>query len=310
MPTPLDAHVFREPERWDDAARITETLRRLFAPDFMDPLELDLDIEDEAVEPPPPQGAVVLVMPLPRALDEATERALTAHLPEPTQARLARFAHAPRRHQSLCGRLLAQRLANLASEAAAGSFFLREQPPEGPALADYDGRRMGRFAIAHTEFGVSVSLSRRPMGLDLEVMKPHPRLAGLSDFALGPDFAREIERLQAANPERAEEAFLAAWGAIESAQKMNGEDRKSPAASPDSDLLLEKYARTPEADVYWDSGLVARGPGGGDVPLEFLRTPVGALTLLGAPAGRVLHFVELPPEALLDEFASHVRAFL
>ncbi|WP_295476979.1 hypothetical protein [uncultured Sutterella sp.] len=308
MPTPLDALVFREPERWDDAARITDALRRLFAPDFMAPLELD--IEDEAVEPPPPEGAVVLVMPLPRELDRATERALTAHLPEPTQARLARFTYAPRRHQSLCGRLLAQRLANLASEAAAGSFFLREQPPEGPALADYDGRRIGRFAIAHTECGVAVSLSRRPMGLDLEVVKPHPRLAGLSDFALGPDFAREIERLHVVDLTRAEEAFLAAWGAIESAQKMNGEDRKSPAASPDSDLLLEKYARAPEADVFWDGGLVARDPEGGDVPIEFLRTPVGALTLLGAPAQRVLYFVKLPPEALLDEFASHVRTFL
>lgn len=310
MPTPLDALVFREPERWDDAARITDALRRLFAPDFMAPLDLELDIEDEAVEPPPPEGAVVLVMPLPRELDRATERALTAHLPEPTQARLARFTYAPRRHQSLCGRLLAQRLANLASEAAAGSFFLREQPPEGPALADYDGRRIGRFAIAHTECGVAVSLSRRPMGLDLEVVKPHPRLAGLSDFALGPDFAREIERLHVVDLTRAEEAFLAAWGAIESAQKMNGEDRKSPAASPDSDLLLEKYARAPEADVFWDGGLVARDPEGGDVPIEFLRTPVGALTLLGAPAQRVLYFVKLPPEALLDEFASHVRTFL
>ena len=50
MPTPLDALVFREPERWDDAARITDALRRLFAPDFMAPLDLELDIEDEAVE--------------------------------------------------------------------------------------------------------------------------------------------------------------------------------------------------------------------------------------------------------------------
>ena len=148
------------------------------------------------------------------------------------------------------------------------------------------------------------------MGLDLEVVKPHPRLAGLSYFALGPDFAREIERLHVVDLTRAEEAFLAAWGAIESAQKMNGEDRKSPAASPDSDLLLEKYARAPEADVFWDGGLVARDPEGGDVPIEFLRTPVGALTLLGAPAQRVLYFVKLPPEALLDEFASHVRTFL
>ena len=69
-------------------------------------------------------------MAIPDTLGPDLERALTALLPEETQHRLIRFTHPARRLQSLFGRLLAQRLANLASHAGQSPYHLREQPPE------------------------------------------------------------------------------------------------------------------------------------------------------------------------------------
>lgn len=312
MPTPIDLSGLRflKPAAFSDGDRSRAVLVDLFAPDFDDPEELLADIDDEAWEPDPPEGGVVLVTKLPEEIDPALEGELEAMLPAQTRSRLSRFQNPRRRRQSLYGRLLAQRLANIASEVSSGSYFLREQPPEGPLLADYEGRPFGRIAIAHTEEGVAASLSRRRAGIDLEILKTHERLSGLAEFALGEDFADAIRELQKADARRADEAFLAAWGAIECAQKFNGEDRKSAAASPAHEELLSKYARPPEVEVLWNKGLIARDPAGKAVPIEFLETPAGHLTLLGFPAGRSVEFLTLAPEALLEEFRSHVRAFL
>ena len=231
-------------------------------------------------------------------------------LPAQTRSRLSRFQNPHRRRQSLYGRLLAQRLANIASEVSSGSYFLREQPPEGPLLADYEGRPFGRIAIAHTEDGVAASLSRRRAGIDLEILKTHERLCGLAEFALGEAFAKAVGELQKTDARLADEAFLAAWGAIECAQKFNGEDRKSAAASPVHEELLSKYARPPEVEILWEDGLIARNPAGRAVPIEFLETPAGHLTLLGFPPERSVEILTLSPEELLEEFHSHVRAFL
>ncbi len=293
------------------------TLRALFSAQFEDPLDaaLSIDIDDESPEIDPPAGAAILLAPIPESLDPALERALVNTLPEPTRARLGRFAHPLRRRQSLFGRLLAQRLANLASECADGAYYLREQPPEGPLLADCEGRCIGRFAVAHTALGVAVSLSRRPMGIDLETRHDRPKLAELAGFALGEAFGERIAALHRADPARAVEVFFAAWGAIESEQKMNGEDRKSAAAAitPELDGMLQKYARPQAVDVAWDDrtpGVCARSPLGEAVPLEYLNTPVGLLTTLGAPAGRSIELLSITPEGLLAELETHFRSFL
>ncbi|MDO5532136.1 4'-phosphopantetheinyl transferase superfamily protein [Sutterella sp.] len=309
MPLALPELVFSQPARWNTREETRAQIKRLFAAQFEDPFGIDID--DDAPELEPPEGAAVLILPLSgEALPQSMEDAFAALLPEPTRARLKRFAHPVRRQQSLLGRVLAQRLANDASDAVNGSFFLREQPPEGPRLADFEGRSAGRFAIAHTEAGIAVSLSKHPMGLDLETRRRHPRLTDLAEFALGNGFSRELAALFATDEAKAEEAFLAAWGAIESAQKMNGEDRKSAAASPEDDERMMKYARDPEAEVRWNRGLEAVDPDDKSIALEFLDTPAGLLTLLGAEKPRTIELVTVPPEELLAEMQGHVRTFL
>lgn len=310
MPIDLSELRFQKPRSFSGAEESRALLRDLFSPDFDEFEEFGPDIDDEVHDPEPPEGGVVLVTKLPEDIDPALEGELEAILPEPTRARLARFQNPRRRRQSLYGRLLAQRLANIASEASLGSFFLREQPPEGPLLADFEGRPVGRIAIAHTDEGVAASLSRRRAGIDLEILKSHERLGGLAEFALGEAFAEEIRALRETDARRADEAFLAAWGAIECAQKFNGEDRKSAAASEAHEELLSKYARPPEVEILWEQGLIARDPDGRDVPIEFLETPAGHLTILGFPPSRSIELIDLSPEELLAEFRSHVRAFL
>lgn len=323
--TPLDRIAFKRfiPQDTTVAAQATRaTLTALFATrfetfggNFEDPLDEFVDIEEYATEAEPPEGAAILLMPLPETIDPALEHALENVLPEPSRARLRRFANPRRRHQSLLGRLLAQRLANEASEVADAAFFLRERPPEGPLLADFDGRPVGRFAVAHTDQGVAVALSRRPMGIDLETRRMRARLPELARFALGESFAHTINALLAQNVERTLDVFFGAWGAIESEQKMNGEDRDSAsaAAAPEFDEMLRKYARPKSVVVSWNTeipGIRTVSPLGDPVPLEFLETSLGLLTLLGAPATRSIEFLTLHPEELLDAFDNHVRSFL
>lgn len=323
--TPLDRIVFERftPLEASAATLATRsTLTALFATrfetfggNFEDPLDEFVDIEEYAAESDPPEGAAILLMPVPETIDPALERALENVLPEPSRARLRRFANPRRRHQSLLGRLLAQRLANDASEVADAAFFLRERPPEGPLLADFDGRPVGRFAVAHTDLGVAVALSRRPMGIDLETRRMRARLPELSRFALGESFAHTIDTLLARDSERALDVFFGAWGAIESEQKMNGEDRDSAsaAAAPEFDGMLRKYARPKSVEISWNAetpGIRTVSPTGDPVPLEFLETSLGLLTLLGAPATRSIEFLTLTPEELLEAFEHHVRSFL
>lgn len=294
---------------FDGPERVEAVLAHLFGPSFEDPLP-DADGPARA-------GSVTVVARIPESLDPGLERALTAQLPEETRARLARFSHPARRMQSLFGRLLAQRLVNVASHAGQQAFRLREQPPEGPLLADYSGVPAGRFAVAHTDGCAAVSLSCLPMGIDLELdgrARRTRRLAGLADFAFGPEFARLITEAAAIEPLRAEEAFLAAWGVLESAQKMNGEDRESASASAWDDARLKKYARARAVKLKWTAdGIVARAPDGSDVPRRFVRTPGGLLTLLGGgPEGspRALELLEVAPEALLAELEGHAHNYV
>ncbi|WP_410101333.1 hypothetical protein, partial [Sutterella wadsworthensis] len=244
------------------------------------------------------------------------ERALTALLPEETQHRLMRFTHPARRLQSLFGRLLAQRLANLASHAGQSPYHLREQPPEGPQLTDFSGVSVGRFAVAHTDDCVAVSLSRRAMGIDLEQptrAQQTKRLVSLAEFAFGARFARTIAAASAVNLTRAQEAFLAAWGIFESAQKMNGDDREPANDSPLTDEVLKKYARAREVELFWEDVLRTRAPDGSAVAQRFVRTPAGLLTLLGggpADAPHALEWLDLTPEALLVELTAHRHAYV
>lgn len=162
---------------FDDRSALEAVLAHLFTPSFEDfadfeesELEKDSDI---SAEPSVPAGWAATVMAIPDSLSPDLERALTALLPEETQRRLMRFTHPARRLQSLFGRLLALRLANLASHAGQSPYHLREQPPEGPQLTDFSGVSVGRFAVAHTGGSVAVSLSRRAMGIDLELSLIH-----------------------------------------------------------------------------------------------------------------------------------------
>ena len=334
------------PAEFEDRAAVEHALAHLFAPafdsfeDFEGPDGLagfaDLNAPDdfEMEEPEAPHGWAASVMALPAELDPKLEAELTTLLPLETQKRLERFAHSARRMQSLFGRLLAQRLANLASHAGQSPYLLKELPPEGPQLTDYSGAAVGRFAVAHTEGGVVVLLSRRPMGIDLERAERADRLllshklAGLAEFALGADFGAAVDAAAQVDEALAKEAFLAAWGVFESAQKMNGDDREPANDSPLTDEILRKYARPREVDLRWNPktlALEAVGADGSAVPQSFLKTPVGLLTILGGRPSKAdaalpqpdavkgpgaLEWIEYSPEMLLEELSAHRHAYV
>ncbi|WP_297610679.1 hypothetical protein [uncultured Sutterella sp.] len=67
MPMPIDLSGLRflKPAAFSEGDRSRAVLGELFAPDFDDPGELLADIDDEAWEPEPPEGGVVLVTKLP-----------------------------------------------------------------------------------------------------------------------------------------------------------------------------------------------------------------------------------------------------
>lgn len=305
---------------FDNRSALEAVLAHLFTPSFEDFADFeDAELENDSdisAEPSVPAGWAATVMAIPDTLGPDLERALTALLPEETQHRLMRFTHPARRLQSLFGRLLAQRLANLASHAGQSPYHLREQPPEGPQLTDFSGVSVGRFAVAHTDGCVAVSLSRRAMGIDLEQptrAQQTKRLVSLAEFAFGARFARTIAAASAVNLTRAQEAFLAAWGIFESAQKMNDDDREPANDSPLTDEVLKKYARAREVELFWEDVLRTRAPDGSAVAQRFVRTPAGLLTLLGggpADAPHALEWLDLTPEALLVELTAHRHAYV
>ena len=291
---------------FDNRSALEAVLAHLFTPSFEDFADFeDAELENDSdisAEPSVPAGWAATVMAIPDTLSPDLERALTALLPEETQHRLMRFTHPARRLQSLFGRLLAQRLANLASHAGQSPYHLREQPPEGPQLTDFSGVSVGRFAVAHTDGCVAVSLSRRAMGIDLEQptrAQQTKRLVSLAEFAFGARFARTIAAASAVNLTRAQEAF--------------GDDREPANDSPLTDEVLKKYARAREVELFWEDVLRTRAPDGSAVAQRFVRTPAGLLTLLGggpADAPHALEWLDLTPEALLVELTAHRHAYV
>ena len=276
---------------FDNRSALEAVLAHLFTPSFEDFADFeDAELENDSdisAEPSVPAGWAATVMAIPDTLSPDLERALTALLPEETQHRLIRFTHPARRLQSLFGRLLAQRLANLASHAGQSPYHLREQPPEGPQLTDFSGVSVGRFAVAHTDGCVAVSLSRRAMGIDLEQptrAQQTKRLVSLAEFAFGARFARTIAAASAVNLTR---------------------------AHLEEDAGKSIHAR--EVELFWEDVLRTRAPDGSAVAQRFVRTPAGLLTLLGggpADAPHALEWLDLTPEALLVELTAHRHAYV
>ena len=252
---------------FDNRSALEAVLAHLFTPSFEDFADFeDAELENDSdisAEPSVPAGWAATVMAIPDTLSPDLERALTALLPEETQHRLMRFTHPARRLQSLFGRLLAQRLANLASHAGQSPYHLREQPPEGPQLTDFSGVSVGRFAVAHTDGCVAVSLSRRAMGIDLEQptrAQQTKRLVSLAEFAFGARFARTIAAASAVNLTRAhleEDAGKSIHGLVQGCSGIDLNRAGTPlleiVTEPEMRSAAEAvgYARALHALVVW-----------------------------------------------------------
>lgn len=113
----------------------------------------------------------LVLLQIDRPLSPAEERALFARVGAEKQALLSRMPAGEARQGRLLAALLARRLCGERLGASPASLQMAVAPGGKPFLADYPALH---FNLSHTPGGVLCGLSSRPVGVDIERLRPFP----------------------------------------------------------------------------------------------------------------------------------------
>lgn len=139
---------------------------------------------------------------------------LMGRLPADRRAQLAKMAHGESRRQSLCAELLVRVLACVRSGRDNRDLSLLRAPGGKPGWIQDDPFA---FSLSHTEGAVALALSLRPVGADVERLRPPPARVAARAFS-----PAERQYLAAAPEEEVPLRFFTVWTRKEAFLKRDG----------------------------------------------------------------------------------------
>ncbi|MFO0937174.1 MAG: 4'-phosphopantetheinyl transferase superfamily protein [Gemmataceae bacterium] len=173
-----------------------------------------------------------------------------SHLSTAEQQRAAQFVMPRVREQFVVGRSVLRRLLARYLSCDISAITISTQDNGKPILVNNDANL--HFNLAHSNGWVVVAVARRPVGVDLEVVRDVANAEGLINRFFAGDEQQQFHALPA---ERKRDAFLRGWICKEAVLKATGDgmravDRCSVCLDPTKPPRLIRYAGRPSEESW------------------------------------------------------------